>query len=57
MRQFYADIFKHKPRAEGKNTNSFLGKLKTNPEVLRRKLTEMEKNDADGSHLCHKFTS
>ena len=47
MRQFYANIFKHKPRAEGKTTSSFLGELKTNPEVLRRKLTEMERNDAD----------
>ena len=28
MRQFYEDIFKYKPRAKGKNINTFLGELK-----------------------------
>ena len=47
MRQFYEDIFKYKPRAKGKNINTFLGELKNHPEVLKRRLTEIEKKDAD----------
>ena len=47
MIQFYKDIFKYKPRAKGKNIDTFLGELKNHPEVLRRRLTEIAKNDTD----------
>ena len=47
MRQFQEDIFEYKPRAKGKNINSFLGELKNHPEVLKRRLAEIEKKNAD----------
>ena len=45
--EFYEDIFKYRPRKANKNINTFLGDLKDHPEVLAKKLTELEKSEAD----------
>ena len=45
--EFYEDIFKYRPRKANKNINAFLGDLKDHPEVLAKKLTELEKLVAD----------
>ena len=43
MAEFYEDIFKYRPRTEKKNISSFLGDLKDHPEVIAKRLTELEK--------------
>ena len=45
MAEFYEDIFRYRPR--NKNISTFLGDLKDHPEVLAKKLTELEKMEAD----------
>ena len=45
--EFYEDIFKYRPRKANKNISTFLGDLKDHPEVLAKKLTELEKSEAD----------
>ena len=47
MAEFYEDIFRYRPRKENKNISTFLGDLKDHPEVLGKKLTELEKMEAD----------
>ena len=47
MAEFYEDIFKYRPRKSKKNISTFLGDLKDQPEVLAKKLTEIEKENAD----------
>ena len=44
---FYKNIFKFKERPPGVSIEKFLGNLKNRPEVLRKKLTEAEKQEAD----------
>ena len=44
---FYKNIFKFKERPPGVSIEKFLGDLKNRPEVLRKKLTEAEKLEAD----------
>ena len=45
MAEFFEDIFKYRPRKE--NINTFLGDLKTHPEVLAKKLTDLEREEGD----------
>ena len=47
MAEFFEDIFKYRPRKDNKNINTFLGDLKTHPEVLAKRLTHLEKKEAD----------
>ena len=47
MAEFYEDIFRYRPRKENKNISTFLGDLKDHTEVLAKKLTELEKMEAD----------
>ena len=44
---FYKNIFKFKERPTGVSNEKFLGDLKNRPEVLKKKLTEAEKLEAD----------
>merc|ERR1712074_303721 len=44
---FYKNIFKYKERPPGVSIEKFLGNLKNRPEVLRKKLSEAEKQEAD----------
>ena len=45
MAEFFEDIFKYRPRKENKNIGTFLGNLKTHPEVIAKRLTEIEKDE------------
>ena len=47
MAEFFEDIFKYRPRKDNKSINTFLGDLKTHPEVLAKRLTDLEKEEAD----------
>ena len=47
MAEFYEDIFKYRQRKSKKNISTFLGDLKDHPEVLAKKLAELEKAEAD----------
>ena len=44
---FYGNIFKKRHRPDGVSIETFLKDLKDKPEVLKKKLTEAEKMDAD----------
>ena len=44
---FYKNIFKLRERPPGVSIEKFLGDLKDRPEVLKKKLTEAEKLEAD----------
>ena len=46
-RVFFEDIFKYRPRQANKNISTFLGDLKDHPEVLAKKLTELDEIEAD----------
>ena len=47
MAEFFEDIFKYRPRKENKNIETFLGDIKNHPEVIGKKLTDIEKTTAD----------
>ena len=47
MAEFFEDILKYRPRKDNKSINTFLGDLKTHPEVLAKRLTDLEKEEAD----------
>ena len=39
MAEFFEDIFKYRPRKDNKNIETFLGNLKTHPEVIAKRQT------------------
>ena len=47
MHGFYKNIFKFRERPPGVSIEKFLGDLKDRPEVLKKKLSEAEKLEAD----------
>ena len=44
---FYENIFSLRQRPDGVSIENFLGELKDKPEVLRKKLTEAEKEETN----------
>jgi chromosome segregation ATPase len=44
---FYENIFSLRQRPDGVSIENFLGELKDKPEVLRKKLTEVEKEETN----------
>ena len=44
MAEFFEDIFKYRPRKENKNIETFLGNIKNHPEVIEKKLTDIDNN-------------
>ena len=47
MHGFYENIFSLSQRPQGVSIENFLGELKDNPEVIKKKLTEAEKEETN----------
>ena len=47
MAEFYEDIFKLRLKKANRNITTLLGDLKDYTEVLAKKLTKLEKSEAD----------